>query len=153
MVKQSKNNFRLLHPWRWDRYVVPKCPLHNIPKQCRWQSTHCASYLSLCPFRGPDISACFLCRSSDYAFPYVNQNTFGLILLKLHKQFNHWIPFLIHILNSYTITNKNVQHKLLRWSSSWSSGQSFWLLIMRSRVRFPASLKGKIPMVTIVWVI
>ena len=36
------------------------------------------------------------------------------------------------------------------WPASWSSGQSLWLLIMRSRVRFPAlpwvfSLKGKIP--------
>ena len=36
------------------------------------------------------------------------------------------------------------------WPASWSSGQSFWLLITRSRVRFPAlpwefSLKGKIP--------
>ena len=41
--------------------------------------------------------------------------------------------------------------------ASWSSGQSLWLLIMRSRVRFPAlpwefSLKGKIPAVTTVWV-
>jgi hypothetical protein len=25
-----------------------------------------------------------------------------------------------------------------RWPASWSSGQRFWLLIMRSRVRFPA---------------
>ena len=43
------------------------------------------------------------------------------------------------------------------WPASWSSGQSPWLLIMRSRVRFPAlpwefSLKGKIPAVTMVWV-
>ena len=41
--------------------------------------------------------------------------------------------------------------------ASWSSGQSLWLLIMRSRFRFPAlpwefSLKGKIPAVTMVWV-
>ena len=41
--------------------------------------------------------------------------------------------------------------------TSWSSGQSLWLLIMRSRVRFPAlpwefTLKGKIPAVTMVWV-
>ena len=40
---------------------------------------------------------------------------------------------------------------------SLSSGQSLWLLIMRSRVRFPAlpwefSLKGMIPAVTMVWV-
>ena len=27
--------------------------------------------------------------------------------------------------------------KFLFWSAFWSSGQSFWLLIMRSRVRFP----------------
>ena len=43
------------------------------------------------------------------------------------------------------------------WPASWSSGQSLWLLITRSRVRFPAlplefSLKGKIPAVTMVWV-
>ena len=41
--------------------------------------------------------------------------------------------------------------------TSWSSGRSLWLLIMRSRVRFPAipwefSLKGRIPAVTMVWV-
>ena len=40
--------------------------------------------------------------------------------------------------------------------ASWSSGQSLWLLIMRSRVRFPVlpwefSLKGKIPAVIMVW--
>jgi hypothetical protein len=47
-----------------------------------------------------------------------------------------------------------------KWRSrpaSWSSGQSLWLLIMRSRVRFPALpwemfLKGRIPAVTMVWV-
>ena len=43
------------------------------------------------------------------------------------------------------------------WPASWSSGWSLWLLIMRSRVRFPAlpwefSLKGKIRAVTMVWV-
>ena len=43
------------------------------------------------------------------------------------------------------------------WPASWSSGQSLWLLIMRSRVRFPVlpwefSLKGRIPAVTMVWV-
>ena len=53
------------------------------------------------------------------------------------------------------------------WPASWSSGQSLCLLIMRSRVRFPAlpwefslkgriptefSLKGRIPTVTMVWV-
>ena len=41
--------------------------------------------------------------------------------------------------------------------ASWSSGQSLCLLIMRSRVRFPAlpwefSLKRRIPAVTMVWV-
>ena len=46
---------------------------------------------------------------------------------------------------------------LVSGAASWSSGQSLWLLIMRSRVRFPVlpwefSLKGKIPAVTIVWV-
>ena len=39
--------------------------------------------------------------------------------------------------------------------ASWSSGQGLWLLIMSSRVRFPvlASLQGKIPVVTMVWVV
>ena len=42
--------------------------------------------------------------------------------------------------------------------ASWSSGQGLWLLIMRSRVRFPVLpceffLQGKIPMVTMVWVV
>ena len=46
---------------------------------------------------------------------------------------------------------------LLVWPASWSSGQGLWLLIVKSRVRFPAlpsefSLKGKIPAVTVVWV-
>jgi len=41
--------------------------------------------------------------------------------------------------------------------TSWSSGRNLWLLIMRSRVRFPVlpwefSLKGRIPAVTMVWV-
>jgi len=43
------------------------------------------------------------------------------------------------------------------WPASWSSGQSLWLLIMRPRVQFPVlpwefSLKGRIPVVTMVWV-
>ena len=47
--------------------------------------------------------------------------------------------------------------RTLRWPASWCSGQSLWLLTMRSRVRFPAlpwefSLKGKFPAVTTVWV-
>ena len=42
--------------------------------------------------------------------------------------------------------------------ASWSSGQGLWLLIMRSRVRFPVLpweffLVGKIPVVTMVWVV
>ena len=42
--------------------------------------------------------------------------------------------------------------------ASWSNGQSFWLKITRSRVRFPAlpwwfSLWGRIPVVTMVWVV
>ena len=42
--------------------------------------------------------------------------------------------------------------------ASWFSGQSFWLQIKRSRVRFPAlpwgfSLWGRIPVVTMVWVV
>ena len=46
----------------------------------------------------------------------------------------------------------------IRRPVSWSSGQSLWLLIMRSRVRFPVlpwefSLKGRIPAVTMVWVV
>jgi len=46
---------------------------------------------------------------------------------------------------------------LMLRQASWSSGQSLWLLIMRSRNRFPAlpwqfSLKGQILAVTIVWV-
>ena len=44
------------------------------------------------------------------------------------------------------------------WQASWSSGHGHWLLIMRSRVPFPVlpwefSLQGKIPVVTIVWVV
>jgi hypothetical protein len=37
-VKQSKNNFQLLYPWRWGPIRCPPCV----------------------PFRGPDISACAL---------------------------------------------------------------------------------------------
>ena len=42
--------------------------------------------------------------------------------------------------------------------ASWSSGQGLWLLIMRSQVRFPVLpweffLQGKIPVVTMVWVV
>ena len=44
------------------------------------------------------------------------------------------------------------------WPASWSSGQGLCLLIMRSRVRFPVLpweflLAGKIPVVTMVWVV
>jgi hypothetical protein len=53
---------------------------------------------------------------------------------------------------------QKLQFALKMRPASWSSGQSFWLLIMRSRVRFPVlpwgfSLKEKIPMVTMVWVV
>ena len=60
-----------------------------------------------------------------------------------------------------TINLKNKQTKDSKTVSGgpalWSSGQSLWLLIMRSRVRFPVlpwefSLKGRIPAVTMVWV-
>jgi hypothetical protein len=56
---------------------------------------------------------------------------------------------IVHILCIYTY---------YVWSASWSSGQSFWLLIMRSPVRFRFChgdfyLKGKIPIVTMVWVV
>ena len=55
-----------------------------------------------------------------------------------------------------SVTKRCMSHHKV-WPASWSSGQSLWLLIMRSRVRFPAlpwefSLKGKIPAVTMVWV-
>ena len=44
------------------------------------------------------------------------------------------------------------------WLSPWYGSQGFWLLIMRSRVRFPVLtrgffLLGKFPMVTMVWVV
>ena len=45
------------------------------------------------------------------------------------------------------------------WPASWSSGQSFWILITRSRVQFPALpwgfflVRGRIPVVTMVWVV
>jgi len=43
---------------------------------------------------------------------------------------------------------KNIGYCMTEWPASWSSSQSLWLLIMRSRVRFPAlpwefSLKGE----------
>jgi len=47
---------------------------------------------------------------------------------------------------------------ILIWPASWSSGQSLWLLIMRSRVRFPVLAweifpeGGGFPAVTMVWV-
>ena len=44
------------------------------------------------------------------------------------------------------------------WPASWSSGQGLWLLIMRSRFRFPVLpweffLAGKDSVVTMVWVV
>ena len=58
--------------------------------------------------------------------------------------------------NSHTDEEKDKTAIFDMRPASWSSGQSLWLLIMRSRVRFPAlqwefSLKGKIPTVTMVW--
>ena len=37
------------------------------------------------------------------------------------------------VVNKYSVTKKK-----LKYSPLWSSGQSFWLQIQRSRVRFPA---------------
>ena len=66
----------------------------------------------------------------------------------------------VRILFQLSVLYWNVQNfwcTVLVWPASWSSGQSLWLLIMRSRVRFPAlpwefSLKEKIPAVTMAWV-
>ena len=42
-------------------------------------------------------------------------------------------PLLLHLVGFYIIVYIH-----LRWPALWSSGQSFWLQIQRSRVRFPA---------------
>ena len=59
---------------------------------------------------------------------------------------------------SFTWTIKAISFISISRPASWSSGHSFWLLITRSRVRFPAlpwgfSLWGRIPVVTMVWVV
>ena len=65
--------------------------------------------------------------------------------------------------NNYALVVHNVDSVKnltlnVRRPASWASGQSFWLLITRSRVRFPTltwgfSLwGGRIPLVTMVWV-
>ena len=76
--------------------------------------------------------------------------------------------FLLYFLHIMTEPNKTATklkktepvsqqvHYSMR-QASWSSRQSFWLLIFRSRLRFPALpweffLKGRIPAVTMVWV-
>jgi hypothetical protein len=41
----------------------------------------------------------------------------------------------------------------IMWPASWSSGQSFWLLIDSRFCYGDFSLKGKIPMATMVWVV
>jgi len=57
----------------------------------------------------------------------------------------------------YVFNTSEYVFKCYFWPSSWSSGQSPCLLIMRFRIRFPDlpwefSLKGRIPAVAMVWV-
>ena len=63
---------------------------------------------------------------------------------------------------SYPSTVRSLDYHLLSFlyftlpsrPASWSSGQSLWLLIMRSRFYHGNfSLQGKIPVVTMVWVV
>ena len=49
----------------------------------------------------------------------------------------------VSIVTLVTRTRHNVTYiYIASWPSSWSSGQGLWLLIMRSRLRFPASDLG-----------
>ena len=61
-----------------------------------------------------------------------------------------------------SINPHQLRHRLFQWHflcsvpASWSGGQSFWLLTTRSRVRFFSSIfpcRGRIPAVTMVWVV
>jgi hypothetical protein len=38
----------------------------------------------------------------------------------------------------WTYIRRGISKRITGWPASWSSSQRFWLLIMRSRVRFPA---------------
>ena len=79
-----------------------------------------------------------------------------IIFLKAFR--NLILPYCssLSVLHFVWVTSFPTLYNLI-WPASWSSGQSLWLLIMRSRVRFPVlpwefSLKGRIPAVTMVWV-
>ena len=63
----------------------------------------------------------------------------------------------VNISNCFNQQAKGWGRKLLL-RVHWSSGQSFWLLITRSLVRFPSTMGifpcgGRIPVVTMVWVV
>ena len=59
--------------------------------------------------------------------------------------------------NSFHTDSRKLHYR--NWSASWSSGQGLWLLIMRSRVRFPvlpcefSPCRERFPVVTMVWVV
>ena len=96
--------------------------------------------------------------SSPPCVPHASSILFSIISSpeSLLRQTNYEPPHCAVFSSSPSPPPSSVHIYIYR-PASWSSGQSLWLLIMRSRVRFPAlpwefSSKGKIPAVTMVWV-
>jgi hypothetical protein len=100
-----------------------------------------------------------------FSLPHVN-NFFMVSLLFVRPEasftnadgLGNWR--LVTVMNNCLKPPENLRSPMSRKKgpASWSSGQSFWLLITRSRVRFRTlllgfSLWGRIPVVTMVWVV
>ena len=141
-------------------------------------------YFSVCNFSSKDVSAPFIfplatCALFNSPVLFVRKKRVNpswkfwrnfnmLVRLRSYEIYVIWEEFLFvcEVFQSplfdfivripvYAVI-KITRIKFFLWPASWSSGQSLWLLIMRSRVRLPAlpwvfSLKGKIPAVTMVW--
>ena len=83
-----------------------------------------------------------MCSQHDYKGTGCHCNQLISFCLFWHGWQRLWVLTLrwtLNIRGNFTRGQHNSKVWLFRkWPASWSSGQSFWLLITRSRVRFPA---------------
>jgi len=119
---------------------------HNDIKQAHLGHQQLETYLQHELKHGPlDINK-WKPRSKEVWNGQVDTSNWRLVR-SIRQSTAAWIP-----------TTKNCSNLIhTNRPASWSSGQSLWPIIMRSRVRFPVltwefSLKRRIPAVTMVWV-
>jgi hypothetical protein len=97
----------------------------------------------------PDHSQQYQCCTSYAVVHYIVLLTMGILMAETCWDERRWLNFIcvasswIIALPCFTMhSHKKVKFiynniQMIPISPSWSSGQSFWLLIMRSQVRFP----------------